>query len=45
MRHQDHGFGAVVNGIFDGGDGAGYTLGVGDFLITIERDIEIDLRK
>jgi hypothetical protein len=45
MRHQDHGFGAVVNGIFDGRDRTGDTLRVGDVLIRIERDVEIDLQK
>jgi hypothetical protein len=44
MRHQDHGFGAVVNGIFNRWDGTRDTLRVGDFLIRIERDVEIDLQ-
>jgi hypothetical protein len=43
MRHKDHRLGSVVNGIFDGGEGANDALVVGDF-VTVERDVEIDLR-
>lgn len=45
MRHEDHGFGAVVNGILDRRDGARDALVVGDLLVGVERDIEVDLVK
>jgi hypothetical protein len=43
MGHQDHGLCAMVNSILDCWDGSGNTLGVGNLLIGIERDVEIDL--
>lgn len=43
MRGQDDGLCTVVDCIFDGGDGASYSLGVGDLLFRVQRDIEIDL--
>lgn len=43
MGHEDYGFGTVVDGIFDGWDGAGDSLGVGYFFVTVERDVEVDL--
>jgi hypothetical protein len=45
MGHKDHGFRAVVNGIFYCWDGAGDTLSIRDFLVRIEGDVEIDLWK
>lgn len=33
----------MVDGIFDGGDGASDALGVGYFLVGVEGDVEIDL--
>jgi hypothetical protein len=42
MGHEDDGFGALFDGIFDGWQGSDYTLVVGD-LIAIERHVEIDL--
>lgn len=44
VRHQDDGLGAVVEGVFDGWDGAGDALGVGDFLGGVEGDVEVDLK-
>lgn len=44
MRGKDDGFGTMVDGIFDGRDGTGYSLGICDFLVGIEGDVEIDLR-
>ena len=43
MRHENDGLCAVVNGIFDGGDGTGDTLVVGNLLVLVKRDIEVDL--
>jgi hypothetical protein len=43
MGHEDHGFGAVVDGIFDCWDCACDSLRVGDFLVAVEWDVEIDL--
>lgn len=43
MGHEDHSFGTVVDSIFDGWDRAGDTLRVGDFLVAVEWDVEIDL--
>jgi len=33
----------VVDGVFDGGDGADDALVVGDFLVGVEGDVEVDL--
>jgi hypothetical protein len=43
MAHEDHGFGAVVTRIFDGGKCADDALVVGDFLVAVEGDVEVDL--
>lgn len=43
VGHQDHCLGAVVEGMLDGGDGARNALVVGDLLVGIERDVEVDL--
>jgi len=45
MRGKDDGFSTMVDGIFDGGNSTCYSLSVCDFLVAIERDVEIDLRK
>lgn len=45
MGHQNDGLGAVVKGIFDGWDGAGDALGVGDLLGGVEWDVEVDLER
>jgi hypothetical protein len=44
VGHQDDGLGAVVDGILDGGQGTDDALVVGDGLVLVERDIEVDLR-
>jgi hypothetical protein len=44
VGHEDHGLGAVVDGILDRGDRTGDTLRVGDLLLLIERYVEVDLR-
>lgn len=43
VGHQDNSLGAVVDGILDGWDGTGDTLCVGDVLLGVERDVEVDL--
>lgn len=43
MRHQDDSLGAIVEGILDGGQGTDDALVVGDLLVGVERDIEVDL--
>jgi len=43
MAHKDDGLCAVVAGILDGGEGADDALVVGDLLVGIERDVEVDL--
>ncbi len=42
-RHEDHGFGAMFGGVLDGGEGAHDALVVGDFLVAVEGDVEVDL--
>jgi hypothetical protein len=43
VRHEDNSLGAIVDGVLDGRDGADNALGVGDLLVGVERDVEIDL--
>jgi hypothetical protein len=43
MAHEDDGFGAVVAGIFDGGECPDDALVVCDLLVTVEGDVEVDL--
>lgn len=43
MRHEDDGLGAVLDGILDGGQRADDALVVGDVLVAVERDVEVDL--
>lgn len=43
MGHQNDGLGAVVNGIFDCGQGTDNSLVVGDFHSGVKGDVEIDL--
>jgi hypothetical protein len=45
MGHEHHGLGTIVDGVLDGGDGADDALGVGDVLVAVERDVEVDLRE
>lgn len=45
MRHEDDGFGAMVAGVFDGGKCADNALVVCDFLVGVERDVEVDLEE
>ena len=42
MGHEDNGLGAILDGIFDGGDSADDTLGVGDSG-AVKGDVEVDL--
>jgi len=43
VGHEDDAFCAVIDGVFDGGDGADDALVVGDFLVGVEGDVEVDL--
>lgn len=43
VGHEDHGFGTVVDGILDCWDRACDALRVGNFLVAVEWDIEVDL--
>jgi len=43
VGHEDDAFCAVVDGVFDGRDGADDTLVVGDFLVRVEGNVEVDL--
>lgn len=44
VGHQDDGLGAIVEGVLNGGDGADNALVVGDFLVLVEGNVEVDLR-
>lgn len=45
VGHEHDGFGAMVDGVLDGGEGADDALVVGDFAVglLVERDVEVDL--
>lgn len=43
VGHEDNGLGAIVDGILDGGDGTDNALGVGDLLLGVKGDVEVDL--
>lgn len=43
MRHEHNGLGTVLNGILDGGEGTNNTLRVGNVLVLVERDVEVNL--
>jgi hypothetical protein len=43
VGHEDHSLGAVLDSILDGGEGTDDTLGVGDILVLVEGNIEVDL--
>lgn len=43
VGHENDGLGAIVEGVLDGGEGTDDTLVVGDVLVTVERDVEVDL--
>lgn len=43
VRHEDDGLGTIINGILDGWNSTGNTLVVGDVLVGIKRDVEVDL--
>ena len=43
MRHEDDGFGAIVDGIFDGWQGADDALVVGNFFIFVKGHVKVDL--
>lgn len=43
VGHEDDGLGAILDGVFDGGEGTDDTLVVGDLLVGVEGDVEVDL--
>lgn len=43
MRHEDYGFGTMLNCVLDGRERADDALVVGDFLVGVEGDIEVNL--
>ena len=43
MGHEDDGFGAMIHGVFDGGECADNTLIIRDVAFLVERDIEVYL--
>lgn len=43
VRHEDHGLGAIVEGVLDCGESTDNSLVVGDVLVGVERDVEVDL--
>ena len=43
VGHEDDGFSALVNGIFDSGQGSDDPLVVGDVLFGVEGDVKVDL--
>lgn len=43
VRHEHNGLGTVVDGILDGGQGTNDTLRVGNVLVIIEGNIEVNL--
>jgi hypothetical protein len=46
VGHQDDGFGAILDSVLDGGEGAGDTLVVGDLGVglLVEGNVEVDLK-
>ena len=43
VGHEDDGLGAILDGVLDGGEGTDDTLVVGDVLVGVEGDVEVDL--
>jgi hypothetical protein len=43
VRHEDDGLGTIFEGVLDGGEGTDNSLVVGDVLVGVERDVEVDL--
>ncbi len=43
MGHEDDSFSTMFAGVFDGGKGADDALIVGDVLVGVERDVEVNL--
>ena len=43
VRHEDDRLGAILNGVLDGGESSNDTLVVGDVLVGVKRDVEVDL--
>jgi hypothetical protein len=45
VRHENHCLGAIVDGVLDGGESTDDTLGVGDVLVCVQGNVEVDLGK
>jgi hypothetical protein len=43
VGHEDNSLGAIVDGVLDGRDGTSDTLVVGNVLVAVEGDVEVDL--
>lgn len=43
VGHEDDGLGAMVDSVLDGGESTDDTLVVGDVLVTVEGDVEVNL--
>jgi len=43
VGHKDDGLSSVLDGILDCGESTDDALGVGDVLVCVERDVEVDL--
>lgn len=43
VGHEDNGLGTIFDGVLDGGEGTDDTLVVGDFLVTVEGDVKVNL--
>lgn len=43
MRHEDDSFRTIINGVFNRGESADDALVVGDFLVGVEGDVEVNL--
>jgi hypothetical protein len=43
VGHEDNGLGAVLDSILDGRESTGDTLGVGDVLVGVKGDVEVNL--
>jgi hypothetical protein len=43
VGHEDDGLGAMLEGVLDGGESTDNSLVVGDVLVGVERDVEVDL--
>lgn len=45
VRHENHCLGTIVDGVLDGGESTDDALGVGDVLVCVQGNVEVDLGK